>query len=346
MIPPKILVDNTIPYIEGVLEPYADVTYLDAREFTKDTVRDADILVVRTRTKCGSSLLDGSSVKMIATATVGTDHIELDWCKAHGIQVANASGCHAGGVMNYVFSALYATAARKSIHLNDKVFGIIGAGHVGSLVQKMAQKLGFKVLVCDTPRAEDEGQEGFCELDELLRNSDIVSLHVPLNDKTRLMADEEFFNLMKGGAFFINASRGGIVDENALKEACPRLGPVIIDTWNNEPDIDKDLMDKVDIATPHIAGYTVQGKLIGTSLAVRAVANFLGIDELKDFYHENEDPELNPIKLDLIGKNQGEIASLIQYNYPIFTDDFMLRMIPDNFEAYRSEYKYRREFYF
>lgn len=343
---PKILIDNTIPYIEGVLEPYAEVSYLATNEFTNDAVKDADVLIVRTRIKCDARLLEGSSVKMIATATVGTDHIDIDWCSSHGITVANASGCHAGGVMNYVFSALYATAARKSIHLSDKVFGIIGAGRVGSLVEKMAKKLGFKVLLCDTPRAENEGSEGFCQLDDLLRNSDIVSLHVPLNDSTRLMADENFFNLMKGGAFFINASRGGIVDENALKEACPRLGPVIIDTWNNEPNIDKELMDKVDIATPHIAGYTVQGKLLGTSLAVRAVAKFLGIEELKNFYHKNEEPELNPIKLDLIGKNQGEIASLIQYNYPIFTDDFMLRMIPDNFEAYRSEYKYRREFYF
>ena len=192
---------------------------------------------------------------------------------------------------------------------------------------------------------KEEGNEGFCPLDYLLANSDIVTMHVPLNETTRGMADDEFFERMKPGTIFINASRGEVVDEAALKRAIPKLGPVIIDTWNNEPDIDVDLLNMVDIATPHIAGYSYQGKQNGTALAVRAIARFFGIEPLYDFFPKTEIIDLESIRLDLKGKSQGEVASVLQYNYPIFTDDFMLRMAPENFESLRSTYKYRREFY-
>ncbi len=170
-------------------------------------------------------------------------------------------------------------------------------------------------------------------------------MDVPLNETTRGMADDEFFERMKPGTIFINASRGEVVDEAALKRAIPKLGPVIIDTWNNEPDIDVDLLNMVDIATPHIAGYSYQGKQNGTALAVRAIARFFGIEPLYDFFPKTEIIDLELIRLDLKGKSQGEVASVLQYNYPIFTDDFMLRMAPENFEFLRSTYKYRREFY-
>ena len=182
-------------------------------------------------------------------------------------------------------------------------------------------------------------------LEYLLENSKIVTMHTPLDETTKKMADERFFNLMQPGAFFINASRGEVVDESALMEAIPKLGPVIIDTWNNEPDVNKDLIEMVDIATPHIAGYSFQGKMNGTASAVRAVAKRFGISALYDFYPKSDIPEDQPVKLELKGMNQGEITSLFQYNYPIFTDDFMFRLNPDQFEKMRSEYKYRREIY-
>lgn len=341
----KIVADKAIPFLEGVFDPYADMTYLPGDKIGPEDVRDADVLMVRTRTKCNADLLEGSKVKFIATATIGTDHIDFPYCDSKGIVVRNAPGCNAGGVMEYVFSALYGLASRKSISLQGDTIGIIGVGHVGSLIERMGRALGFKILKCDPPRAEAEGSFGFCDLEYLLQNSQIVTLHVPLDETTRGMANSEFFSLMQPGAFFINAARGEVVCDDALKAAIPKLGPVIIDTWNHEPDIDIDLMDKVAIATPHIAGYSYQGKQNGTAAAVRAVAHYFGMTELYEFFPKTDLPENEAVKLDLKDLNQGEIASVLQYNYPIFTDDFMLRLNPENFDKLRSEYNYRREVY-
>ncbi len=341
----KIVADKAIPFLEGVFDPYADMTYLPGDKIGPEDVRDADVLMVRTRTKCNADLLEGSKVKFIATATIGTDHIDFPYCDSKGIVVRNAPGCNAGGVMEYVFSALYGLASRKSISLQGDTIGIIGVGHVGSLIERMGRALGFKILKCDPPRAEAEGSFGFCDMEYLLQNSQIVTLHVPLDETTRGMANSEFFSLMQPGAFFINAARGEVVCDDALKAAIPKLGPVIIDTWNHEPDIDLDLMDKVAIATPHIAGYSYQGKQNGTAAAVRAVAHYFGITELYEFFPKTDLPENEAVKLDLKDLNQGEIASVLQYNYPIFTDDFMLRLNPENFDKLRSEYNYRREVY-
>jgi erythronate-4-phosphate dehydrogenase len=247
--------------------------------------------------------------------------------------------------MQYVFSALYGVAARKAIKLDNCTFGIIGVGHVGKLVEKMARYLGFKVLLCDPPRAAAEGADGFCSLEYLLANSQIVTMHVPLDETTRNMADKSFFDQMSVGSIFINASRGEVVDEDALMLSLPKFGAVIIDTWKNEPDINEELMDMVDIATPHIAGYSYQGKQNGTAASVRAVARHFGIETLYDFYPDEGQEAHEPILLDLKGKKQGEIAAVFQYNYPIFTDDFRFRMEPGNFERMRSDYQYRREFY-
>ena len=341
----KIVADKHIPFLEGVFEPYAEVLYIDGRRINHDDIIDADALVIRTRTKCNAELLDGTSVSMIATATIGTDHIDLDYCKEHDIEVHNAEGCNAGGVMQYVFSALYGIAARKGIKLDDTTLGIVGVGHVGSKVEAMARHLGFNVLLCDPPRAEAEGQDGFCSLEYLLANSQIVTLHVPLDETTRKMADEEFFMLMQPGSIFINASRGEVVDEQALMMAFPKFGAVVIDTWNNEPNVNADLVDMVDIATPHIAGYSYQGKQNGTASAVQSVARHFGIKQLYDYYPETDIPDHEPLRLDLKDKTHGERAAVFQYNYPIFTDDFRFRMDPSSFEKLRSEYQYRREVY-
>jgi len=340
----KIVADSEIPFLKDVFEPFAEVIYCKGKDIDSDTVMTADALVVRTSTKCDAALLDGSSVKIISTASIGTDHIDIAWCRQHGIKVCVASGAKSGAVMDYVFSALYGMAARKSIDLTGKTFGVVGLGNVGQRVAQMAEKLGFKVLRND-PYKEANSAEEYVSLEELLRSSHIVSLHLPLNISTRNMASTHFFSLMQAGAFFINASWGELVDEKALKEAIPRLGPVVIDAWNNEPNIDRELLEMVDIATPHIAGYSLQGKIKGTSLAVRAVAEFFDFEPLKDYYPTNDDPQMIPMKLSIEGKTQGEIASLFQYNYPIFTDDFMLRMFPDDFALRRSEYSLRREFY-
>ena len=342
----KIVADTNIPFLKGVLEPYAEVTYMDGRNIDRAAMMDADAIIIRTRTRCCQETLEGTKVQMIASATIGTDHIDLEWCRNNGIEVQNAEGCNAGAVANYIFSALYAVASRRAMKLEDATLGIIGVGNVGRKVEHMARILGLNVLLNDPPRAAEEGDEGFVSLDELLEKSTIVSLHVPLDETTHNMADDSFFAKMQPGAIFINASRGEIVDEAALLRARPKIGALVLDTWCNEPNVSQILMDACDVATPHIAGYSYQGKQNGTAMAVLAVARHFGITELEFFRPANEDDALKPKAINIQGKTQGEIAAALQYNYPIFTDDFMFRVNPQDFEKLRSEYNYRREFYF
>ena len=341
----KIVADTNIPFLKGVLEPYFEVEYLDGRNIDREAMRDADAIIIRTRTKCNEETLSGSRVQMIASATIGLDHIDLDWCAKEGIEVQNAEGCNAGGVADYVFSALYGIASRRAIKLADASIGIIGVGNVGKKVEAMARSLGFHVLLCDPPRAEKEGPEGFVTLDELLAQATVVTMHVPLNESTRGMAGHDFFEKIQPGAIFINASRGEVVDESALMHARPKLGALVLDTWCNEPAVNPNLIELCDIATPHIAGYSYQGKQNGTAMAVQALARHFDIAPLKSFRPVTEDEGLNPVCIDLWGRTQGEIAAVLQYNYPIFTDDFLFRSSPDSFEKLRSEYNYRREFY-
>jgi len=340
----KVVADTNIPFLKGVLEPYAEVVYLDGRAIDREAMMEADALIIRTRTKCNAETLQGTKVRMISSATIGMDHIDIPWCKANGIEVQNAEGCNAGGVADYVFSALYGVASRRAIKLDEAVIGIVGVGNVGKRVENMARTLGFQVLLNDPPRAAREGEEGFVSLDELLEKATVVTLHVPLDETTRNMADEEFFSKMRPGAIFINAARGEVVDESALIHARPKLGALVLDTWCNEPNVNPNLIELCDIATPHIAGYSYQGKQNGTAMAVQALARHFNIEPLKDFHPALEDENMSPTTVDLWGRSQGEIAAVLQYNYPIFTDDFLFRSSPESFEKLRSEYNYRREF--
>ena len=341
----KIVADTNIPFLKGVLEPYAEVVYMDGRSIDHNAMTDADAIIIRTRTKCNEETLSGTKVQLIASATIGMDHIDLPWCAAHGIDVQNAEGCNSGGVADYVFSALYGIASRRAIKLDEAPIGIIGVGNVGKKVEAMARSLGFNVLLNDPPRALREGPDNFIPLKELLQKSTIVTMHVPLDETTRMMANHDFFEAMQPGAIFINASRGEVVDEAALIHARPKLGALVLDTWCNEPTPNVNLIELCDIATPHIAGYSYQGKQNGTAQAVQALACHFGIEELKNFRPVTEDESLKPVAIDLKNKTQGEIAAILQYNYPIFTDDFLFRSSPDSFEKLRSEYNYRREFY-
>ena len=340
----KIVIDKSIPFTEGVFEPYAEVLYREGPLITREDLMGADALIIRTRTRCDSSLLDGTGVKMIATTTSGTENIDVDYCSAHGIHFQNAAGCNAGAVANYVFSAIFGSAARRSISLAGKTLGIIGLGNSGERVESMGRSLGFKIMRNDPKKSEIEWYTQFYSLDELLAESDIVTLHVPLTAQTRGMADAGFFARMKPGAFFVNTSHGDLVVEDDLIRAIPRLGPVIIDTWSHEPSINTMLMNLVEIATPHIAGYSLQSKQIGSAMAIRAVARFLNISELYEFFPHSDIMEYQAVMLDIRNKSQGQLAAILQYNYPIFTDDFMFRMSPTKFEELRTNYRYRREF--
>ena len=318
----KIVIDTAVPYIKGVFEPYFNqVSYLPGAAIDAAVVADADALVIRTRTKCNAALLQGSAVKVIATATIGYDHIDREWCAAHGIAAFNAPGCNADGVMEYVFAALNVFGSKRP--MEGLTLGVIGVGQVGHRVADMGRKRGFKVLENDPPLQAAGTDRGLVDLDTLLANSDIVTIHIPLWPENRDFACDAFFEKMKKGAIFINASRGGIVDEEALLAHRDKISGLAIDVWKGEPDINLSLLAAADIATPHIAGYTIVGKINGTVASVRNVARILDIAPLKDFTIEH-----NYKSYDIDA-------------YDIMADDAALRRDPARFEALRTEYHLR-----
>ena len=350
-----ILADSKIPFLRGVLDPYADVQYLDPGEFTPETVRDADALVIRTRTKCDAALLEGSRVSVIATATIGTDHIDMDWCGKRGIVCKNAAGCNAASVAQYMTSALLRMSLRHGVDLKGKTLGVIGCGHVGTKVAAAAYALGMNVLVNDPPRARREGPSGFVELETIQREADFVTFHVPLThegpDRTEHLADEAFFSGLKKKPFFFNTSRGDVVDEAALKAAIKegRISGAVLDVWHNEPEIDHELLSLVDYATPHIAGYSADGKANGTAMAVEAVAQGLHILEPDTVQQVRADilakvpAPTNPV-VTLISGSANPLADAVFASYDVADDDAALRAVPEDFEALRSSYHVRREF--
>ncbi len=316
---PVLVVDRDIPFLEGVADPWFEVRALPGKAIGPADVRDAAALLVRTRTRCDAALLDGSAIRLVATATIGTDHIDLDYCASHGITVASAPGCNAAAVAQYVRVALHTLGLDRP----GTTLGVIGVGHVGTLVAEAGRRRGMRVLLNDPPREAAEGPAGFTPLPELLAQSDVVTLHIPLWPENRDFADAAFFATMKPGASFINASRGEVVDEAALLAARPKLDKLVIDVWKNEPDINRTLLAAADIATPHIAGYSIQGKMNGTTAVVRALGEAFDIDELKTFRVTG--------------------ISLPQALYDILADDAKLRSHPELFEQLRSVYAYRND---
>lgn len=347
----KIIVDDKIPYIKGALEPFGEVIYLPGNKTTPEVVKDADAIITRTRTKCNKKLLEGSSVKFIATATIGFDHIDTEYCEKANIQWTNAKGCNSSSVEQYIASALMVLAENKEFNLSEKTIGIVGVGNVGSKVARIAEIFGMRVLLNDPPRARAELFADFVELEDILKEADIITLHVPLNlegvDKTYHLANESFFAQIKRKPILINSCRGEVVKTNALKEALKsgQVSGAVVDCWENEPDIDTKLLKMVDLGTPHIAGYSKDGKANGTSMSVQAVSRFfrLGIDnwQCKDV----ELPEVTEIKIDGSGKSEQEILSeAVLSTYDIRKDDKNLRKSVETFEKQRGDYPVRREF--
>ena len=344
-----IVADSKIPFLKGVFEPYADVRYLDPAEFTPETVRDADALIIRTRTKCDAALLEHSRVGIIATATIGTDHIDINWCKTHGIVCASAAGCNASSVAQYMTSALLRVSLRHNVDLKGKTLGIVGCGNVGTKVAAAAAALGMNVLLNDPPRAEREGKTGFVSLEQIQKAADFVTFHVPLTlsgpNRTEHMADDAFFRGLKRKPFFFNASRGDVVDESALKDAIKsrRISGAVLDVWHNEPEIDRELLSLVDFATPHIAGYSADGKANGTAMSVQAVARHFGIEPLCKFFPAEVPAPENPV-VSIKPSSPHPLADAVFASYDIEVDDAALRAAPENFEALRGSYRIRREF--
>ena len=281
----KIIADSAIPFLQGVLEPWAEVRYLPGAEIAPEEVRDADALLIRTRTRCDERLLGGSRVRLIATATIGFDHIDTAWCAAHGIRVCTAAGCNARGVLQWAGAVLAHLARTQGWQPAGRTLGVVGVGHVGSLVKEYAETWGFRVLCCDPPREARE-HCGFLPLEEVARQADILTFHTPLDDTTRRMAGDALFARMKPGAVILNSSRGEVVDGAALLRsglAC------VLDVWEHEPAIDRRLLARTLLATPHIAGYSEQGKANATAMSVDTLARFFGLP-LAGWYARQADP--------------------------------------------------------
>ena len=347
----KIVCDDKIPFLRGVLEPFAEVVYLPGKQTTPEVVRDADAIITRTRTRCDASLLTGSSVKVIATATIGFDHIDTAWCESHGIIWRNAPGCNSWSVKQYIASVLVSLSRRHGLDLSAMTLGVVGVGNVGSKVAEVASLLGMKVLLNDPPRARVEGPQGFVSLDELMERSDIVTLHVPLTkegeDATWHLFDAARIGRLRPDQFLFNSSRGPVVDNAALKAALKAgaLRGAVLDVWENEPDIDRELLGLLEFATPHIAGYSADGKANGTTMSVRTVAAVLGLP-LTDWTASGVPAPAQPLsfRIDAAGKSDVQVlAEAILHTYDVQRDTDALRAAPELFEKLRGDYPVRRE---
>lgn len=306
----KIIVESHIPFIRGKLEGAGhDVLYLAPEDITSSTVREADALVIRTRTRCDAALLDGSRVKKIATATIGTDHIDLDYCRNNGIDVYNAPGCNAPAVAQYVLASL------SALNITSGTVGIVGVGHVGTIVNQWARGCGFSTVLNDPPLG----------LLNPVFDADIITFHVPLDETTHHMADAEFFAKCTRKPLIINASRGAVVDTAALLDAIStgQVRGAVIDCWEGEPNINLELLARAAIATPHIAGYSSEGKHRATAMALAAIEPSIS-------------GPLDPIAS---SPSLAEIAA----SYNPLIDTAALKAQPAAFEALRNHYTYRPE---
>ncbi len=311
----RIIIESHIPFIRGIAEKAGhQVEYLAPEDFTPEKIKNIDALIIRTRTKCNAALLDGSNVRIIATATIGTDHIDLDYCRKKGIAVHNAPGCNAPAVAQYVLSVL------ARLKPDCRCLGIVGVGHVGSIVNRWATANGIKTLLCDPPRALKEGNAGFVSLEEIARRCDVITFHVPLDSTTRHMINREFLASAAPDALIINAARGPVADTDALLSATQTLA---IDCWEGEPEINARLLAKATVATPHIAGYSLEGKQRATAMALNAV-----------------DPA---IMLPVAKVTDSPTLAKIKESYDPIADTTALKSSPSAFETLRNTYPYRPE---
>jgi erythronate-4-phosphate dehydrogenase len=354
----KIIADENIPFVKECFSPIGDVQALTGRQITPKVVADADILLVRSITPVNEKLLAESSVKFVATATIGFEHVDVNYLNKRGIGFASAPGSNANSVAEYVVAALLSVGKKHKIALAGKSIGVVGVGNVGSRVAKKCLALGMKVKLNDPPLARQTGDPKYRPLNELF-DCDFITFHTPLTkegqDKTFHLADDKYFASLKTGCVFINTSRGGVHDTASLKVAIKsgKFGAVILDVWENEPNIDCELLRIVDISTPHIAGYSFDGKIAGMIMIYIAACEHFKIEpkhKIEDFLPS---PKVPQIVIEEIGPDQQEILrDVVQQVYTINRDDFNTREIAmvepqirgKFFDDLRKNYPVRREF--
>lgn len=344
----KIVADHKIPFLEGVLEPYAEVVYLPGDKIGKAHLKDADTLLTRSITQCNGDLLEGTSVKLIASATIGDDHIDKEFCRSNNIKWTTAQGCNANAVVQYFLAGLLSVSEKEGIGLKDKTIGIIGIGNIGSKVEKVCRAMGMKVLLNDPPRERKEGGNKFSDLKKIQLEGDIITFHVPLTyggaDKTFHLFDHDFVDKLSKPVILINTSRGPVADSEALKygKEQGKISSMVMDVWEGEPHIDSELLDIIAIGTPHIAGYSIEGKARATEMAVQSVSEYFHLP-LKNW---KPDLGLQNLILGLDLQNLDEQQSLqkvFRAVYDIQKDDELFRNNPSDFERLRGSYIFRRE---
>ena len=335
----KIIIDKNIPFVRGVFESVAEVCYLSSQEIDNQSVKYADALIIRTRTHCNRQLLQNAKVRFIATATAGNDHIDFDFCRKNNVETATAFGCNARSVAQYVASVISFWLQKNSSE-QQLTIGIVGYGYVGKEVEKIAKLLNFNVLLNDTPLQKLTDDKKFVDLQHITENADIITFHTPLTFDgefpTKNLADKIFFENLKRKPLIINAARGGVVDETELLKAykSEKIADFVLDCWENEPQISRKLLQNALIATPHIAGYSANGKANATKMSVRAVAEFFGWNFLKNF----------DVNLDFTEKKiadclpQKQLQKLFLQNNNAVTDTENLKSNPENFEFFRNNY--------
>ena len=339
----KIVIDDKIPYIRETMSRLTDnAVYLKGAEIGPADVSDADALIVRTRTRCDERLLRGSRVKFIATATIGFDHIDAGYLRRAGIEWMSCPGCNAASVAQYVRSVLLLLRREHGAHLAGMTLGIVGCGHVGSKVKAVAEEYGMRVLVNDPPRQERGDAGKFVTLADIEREADVITFHVPLtkdgSHATHHLADAAFFNRLGRKPVIINTSRGGVVDNAALLDAIiyNKVTDAVIDTWENEPRISLPLLSRVWIGTPHIAGYSADGKVNADNMVVKGLCRHFGLPL---------PPAITPplLPADFVPASDDDTLRLQLYN-PL-SDSTRLKAAPDSFEELRGNYPLRREWY-
>lgn len=337
----KVIVDNKIPFIKEAIEKIADeVVYAPGKDLTPSLVKDADALIIRTRTHCNRGLLEGSKVKFIATATIGFDHIDTEYCREAGITWTNAPGCNSASVAQYLHSSLILLQESKGINLSEATIGIIGVGNVGSKVAKVAQELGMRVLLNDLPREDKEGKQNFSSLQTLAKECNVLTFHVPLYKegkyRTHHLADTAFFQSLKQKPVIINTSRGEVIETDALLNALETelISDAIIDVWENEPAINLTLLKKVFLGTPHIAGYSADGKANATRMSLDALCRYFNIQA--DYQIIPPAPSQPQITAETLSDAYLQI-------YDPRQDSNALKTHPELFEKLRGDYPLRRE---
>lgn len=355
----KIVADENIPYVTDAFSHLGSVELLSGREIKTDHLKNADLLLVRSVTKVNSELIKSTPVKMVCSATIGTDHIDLDFLAQHGIHFSNAAGSNANSAAEYVLAALLELAVTYKWSLNRLKIGIVGVGNIGKIIEKIARGLGLEVLLNDPPLARETGDKKYLPLEKLM-HADIITLHVPLTrtgiDKTFHLFDEHWLKKMTDGSVLINASRGPAVDNKALSKVLSsgQLKTAVLDVWENEPDIDQELLDLVEIGTPHIAGYSLDGKANGTFQIYQSVCLRFGIKSVWTPELSLPEPEKKIVALSQTVPNleQG-LLNIVSEIYPIRRDDLNLREtfklyttnLGSQFDKLRKEYPVRREFF-